>query len=95
MTAVERVKEFNPDMFCALGDLLGPEGNAYVIMGRVQRAFKANGIPHELHEAWFDEAKQGDYGQMLERVLATFDTDKKAKRQAKKIIRTYADGRGE
>lgn len=53
---------FYPDVPVMLGDLLGPEGNAFVILGRVMQALKEAGAPAD---EYHDAATSGDYENLL------------------------------
>lgn len=44
--------------------LTGVNGNAFVILGKVGRAIKRSDKP-ELYEAFMEEAKSGDYDNLL------------------------------
>tara|TARA_B110000503_G_scaffold14157_1_gene19312 strand:- start:333 stop:527 length:195 start_codon:yes stop_codon:yes gene_type:complete len=46
-------------------DLVGEDGNAYAILGRVQKALKAAGVDKEERDAYFAEATSGDYNHLL------------------------------
>lgn len=53
--------------------LVGEDGNAYFIMGRVQKALKRAG--HEdLAEAYITEAMSGDYNHLLQTTMDYVDT---------------------
>lgn len=54
-----------PDVVVDLGNLSGPEGNAFAVMGNVQRAMRAAGKSHEEVEAYMNEAMSGDYNNLL------------------------------
>ena len=45
--------------------LIGEDGNAFAIMGRVQRALKENGVPKEEIEQYLKESQSGDYDNLL------------------------------
>ena len=45
--------------------LIGEDGNAFAIMGRVQRALKQNGVPKEEIEQYLKESQSGDYDNLL------------------------------
>jgi hypothetical protein len=51
--------------------LVGEDGNAWNLLGRVSRAMKAAGIPKETIDAFFAEATDGDYQNLL-RVVMTY-----------------------
>ena len=53
--------------------LVGEDGNAYFIMGRVQKALKRAG--HEdLAKAYITEAMSGDYNHLLQTTMDYVDT---------------------
>lgn len=45
--------------------LVGEDGNAFAILGRVMKAMKVAGLPKEVQDAYFAEATSGDYGHLL------------------------------
>lgn len=54
--------------------LVGEDGNAFSILGRVSRIMKRNG----LHDQWSEfhkEATSGDYDNLLRTVMAWFAVD--------------------
>lgn len=71
-----------PDVTVDLGNLGGPEGNAYVILGRVQEAMRRTGKSKEEIDAYRDEATApgSDYNNLLRvtfktvNVVDSFDT---------------------
>lgn len=48
--------------FLYLGDLDGPEGNAFAVLGAAQRVAKENGLDWDMIQA---EAKSSDYEHLL------------------------------
>ena len=46
-------------------DLVGEDGNAYSILGRVQKAMRRAGVPTGEIEAYLQEATAGDYNHLL------------------------------
>lgn len=46
-------------------ELVGQDGNAYAIMGRVQRALKQAGASKEELDRYFTESTAGDYDNLL------------------------------
>ena len=50
--------------------LVGEDGNAYAILGRVARALKRAGVSKEEIAEFRDEATSGDYDNLLRTVLA-------------------------
>lgn len=54
--------------------LVGEDGNAFSILGRVQRIMKRNGLHGELEE-FRTEATSGDYDNLLRTVMAWFSVD--------------------
>lgn len=56
--------------FLYLGDLSGPEGNAFAVLGVAQKVAKQNGMDWE---AIHKEATSGDYDHLLETIKKHFD----------------------
>ena len=58
-----------PEIEVALGDLSGPEGNAFVVLGRFQKALQQSIFvePKDV-DAIMAEAKSGDYAHLLSTV---------------------------
>ena len=54
--------------------LVGEDGNAFSILGRVQRIMRQNGLQNEW-EQFHSEATSGDYNNLLRTVMAWFATD--------------------
>lgn len=48
-----------------LGNLAGPEGNAFVILGRVQGALKHAGVGEDEVQEFREEATSGDFNNLL------------------------------
>jgi len=48
--------------------LVGEDGNAFSILGRVQRALREAGVPDDEVRAFVDEATSGDYNALLRTV---------------------------
>lgn len=46
-------------------DLVGLDGNAFVLMGAFQRAAKSQGVPKEDIKAILDDCMSGDYNHLL------------------------------
>jgi len=46
--------------------LVGEDGNAFAIMGRVQRALKQAGADKEYIDKYLNEATSGDYDHLLQ-----------------------------
>ena len=49
--------------------LVGEDGNAFAILGRVQRALRKAGVPKEEIDAFIKEAMSGDYDALLATVM--------------------------
>ncbi len=49
--------------------LVGEDGNAFAILGRVMRAMKLAGLPKEVQDAYFAEATSGDYDHLLQTTM--------------------------
>lgn len=56
-------------------DLVGEDGNAFAILGRVQRAMRRARISAEDIEEFRTEATSGDYSHLLVTVMNTVETD--------------------
>jgi hypothetical protein len=52
-------------------NLMGPDGNAFVILGRVRKALEIANVPKTEIEDFTDEATTGDYENLL-RVCASW-----------------------
>ena len=46
-------------------ELIGYDGNAFMVMGRTIRAMKRAGWPQDTIDAVMDEARSGDYDHLL------------------------------
>ncbi len=55
--------------------LIGEDGNAYSILGRVSKAMKREGISAEEIAEFMTEAKSGDYNHLLRTVVKYVNTD--------------------
>jgi hypothetical protein len=60
-----------PDVHVAM---VGEDGNAFAILGRVQRALREAGVPAAEIRAFTQEACAGDYDHLLQTVLLTVET---------------------
>lgn len=49
--------------------LTGQDGNAFFVLGSVQKALKAAGVPKEEIDAFFNEATRGDYDALMQTVM--------------------------
>lgn len=56
----------NPKPILILGALDGPDGNAFVILGRAHDALKNAGCSKEQMDAFQKEATSGDYEHLLD-----------------------------
>lgn len=54
--------------------LVGEDGNAFSILGRVSRIMKRNGLKDEV-STFHAEATSGDYDNLLRTVMAWFSVD--------------------
>mgnify|MGYP000875930853 FL=1 len=45
--------------------LIGEDGNAFAILGRVKRALERGGVPQAEINQYFEEATSGDYNHLL------------------------------
>lgn len=63
-----------PDITVDLGNLNGPEGNAFAILGKVAGAMREAGLSKEEIDTYMTEAKKGSYGHLLRTTMATVNT---------------------
>jgi hypothetical protein len=49
--------------------LVGEDGNAFAILGRVQKQMRRAGVPDREVKAFFDEATSDDYDHLLATVM--------------------------
>ena len=49
--------------------LVGEDGNAFAILGRVMSAMKSAGLSKEIQNAYFAEATSGDYDHLLQTTM--------------------------
>ena len=50
-------------------ELVGHDGNAFSILAKCRRAMKDAGVAEETITAFLDEAKSGDYDQLLQTAM--------------------------
>lgn len=55
--------------------LVGEDGNAFSILGRVQKALRRAGVPKEELDAYFAEATSGDYDHLLRVTMDWVEVD--------------------
>lgn len=55
-----------------LGDLTGPDGNAYCVLGRCQQSMKLCEARDEIRD-FMDQATSGNYEHLLDTVLEFFE----------------------
>lgn len=46
-------------------ELIGHDGNAHAIMGRVQRALRRAGVPDKVVKEYLKQSRSGDYDHLL------------------------------
>lgn len=49
--------------------LVGEDGNAFAILGRVVKAMRVAGLSKEVQDAYYKEATSGDYDHLLQTTL--------------------------
>jgi hypothetical protein len=54
--------------------LVGEDGNAFAIMGRVQQALRKAGVERAELDAYFAEATSGDYDHLLQTTMRWVST---------------------
>jgi len=52
-------------------ELIGEDGNAFMVIGKVQKAMKRAGVEKSDIDEFMAEAMSGDYDHLLQTVLAT------------------------
>ena len=55
--------------------LVGEDGNAFAILGRVQQALERAGVDADEIEAFYTEATANDYNHLLRTCMAWVDTN--------------------
>lgn len=50
-------------------ELVGQDGNAFAILGRVQRELRRAGVPEPEVKEYIDEATSGDYDHLLQTTM--------------------------
>lgn len=53
-------------------DLKGPEGNAFVLLGKADSALKNAGVSQEDRTHFHNQATSGDYDNLLETIMEWF-----------------------
>lgn len=61
-----------PDVFV---ELVGQDGNAFFILGRVSKALRSAGVPQSEINEFHKEATSGDYNHLLQTVMAWVNVD--------------------
>ena len=56
-------------------DLVGEDGNAFAIIGRVRQALRREGVAEKEVEAFAEEAMAGDYDNVLRTVMSWVEVD--------------------
>lgn len=56
--------------------MVGEDGNAFSILGRVKRIMRRAGLPDSEWEAFHTEATSGDYDNLLATVMRWFEVDR-------------------
>lgn len=73
--------------------LVGEDGNAYFIMGRVQGEMRKNGCTPEEMEEVMNEMMGGDYNHLLNTVMTLFSVDSNGEEE--RYEEEHCDGCGE
>jgi hypothetical protein len=64
------VSSRNPNYPDVTVSLVGEDGNAFAILGRVVQALHDPGVPQEERKQFIAEATDGDYDHLLQTVMA-------------------------
>lgn len=67
-----KVQPRHPEITVQLTDT---DGNAFAILGTVQRALRRAGLPQEERDEFLAEATAGDYDHLLQTVMAWVEVD--------------------
>jgi hypothetical protein len=59
-----------PNVKITLGDLAGPDGNAFMILGKVTGALKKAGVPKDEVDAFLKDATSAKYDHLLATAFA-------------------------
>ena len=54
-------------------ELVGYDGNAFLILGKAERVLRRAGYPKERIEEYMEEAQSGDYDHLLQVTMRWFD----------------------
>ena len=65
----------NPNYPDVTVSLVGEDGNAFAILGRVVQALHDAGVPQEERKRFIAEATDGDYDHLVQTVLAWVEVD--------------------
>ena len=57
------------DAIFVMPDLKGPEGNAFILLGRAKRALRDSGASTEQQNWFYTQATNGDYKNLLETIM--------------------------
>lgn len=55
--------------------LSGEDGNAFSILGRVQKALRRGGVPQDEIKQYLDDAMSGDYDHLLQTTMRWVEVD--------------------
>lgn len=61
----EQQKQRGPKYPDITVQLVGRDGNAFAILGRMRSALRKNGVEQEVIDAFYQEAMSGDYNHLL------------------------------
>jgi hypothetical protein len=73
-------------------ELVGQDGNAFFILGRVQGAMKRAGLSKEQIKEYMDEATSGDYNHLLATTMKFVSCDEYDEDQDEEEDGDYDDG---
>lgn len=87
-TPVTRPGIFTPAFprACVNLDIMGPQGNVFVIMGAVQAALRSTQVSPEVNEAYTTFCKQHNYEHALRVTAATVTLSKKMQGQVRRFL---------
>lgn len=70
----EMEKTMQPKYPKIIVKLVGQDGNAFAILGRVNQALKIGGVAKEERDMFMAEATNGDYDHLLQTIMKTVTT---------------------
>jgi len=89
---VEELASLNIKPTLVLGDLFGPDGNAFVILSRVDRAMRDLDVPKTVIDEACERMKSGDYVNLLRTAAQFFELDISGYDDVEEFLDAYLHG---